>query len=120
MTWLPIVVTLALGLPAIVVSIPQFDLTLRIIISVFLFLILLVGGIVIFLRSTHFKQDSLWELYTFIFLNREKVDNLQFDKLIGLQKMIAKIQRTESLGKKPYDELVRQTKEMICSPDAAS
>ena len=118
MTWLPIIVTLALGLMAVVISLPQFDLTLRIMISVLVFLVLLVGGTVIFSRSTHFKQNSLWELYTFIYLNRKTVNDLDYDTLIRLQAAIGGIHRLDSLSKKPFDMAVRKAKEMISSPTA--
>jgi len=78
MTWLPILVTLALGLLAAAISLPQFDVAPRIIVSVVLFLVLVVPGTIIFARRTHFKQNSLWELYTFIWFNRRKVDKLDY------------------------------------------
>jgi hypothetical protein len=109
-----VIVTVALGLVAIPFSITELDLTSKVIISVVILLSVLGGALAVFLRSMHFKQDSLWELYTFICLDHhKKIDALQYNELISLQNVIAKIQRSESLQKKSYDKLVSQARGII-------
>lgn len=111
---LPVLVTVALGLVAIPFTITELGLTLKVILLVATLLSL--GGVMyFFLRSIHFKQDSLWELYTFICFDdiREKVDKLQYGELMHLQEVIANIHRSERLRKKSYDKLVNKAKSII-------
>jgi hypothetical protein len=112
-TWLPIIVTVTLGLVAITFSIAQLDLASKAFISAGILLFLLGGYTVVFLGIVHVKQDALWEVYTLVVSFSEKVDALRYEELIGLQKIVAEIQRKDYLHKRSYEKLVTQAREII-------
>jgi len=110
--WLPVLITVGVGLVAIPFSIAEIDFVTKIGI--------VVAGVIfvslfayVELETVHHKQDFLWDLYTFVSLYSEKFDALDYKSLNDFQKVIADIQRSYPGQKKYCEKLVVDAKRKI-------
>jgi Na+-transporting NADH:ubiquinone oxidoreductase subunit NqrE len=111
---LPVVLSAGIGVLAILFTVAELSLAWKVGLAVVV--LLAMGGAVSFLlRSIHYKQAALWELYTFVSMQkpRKAVDEMDYAELMVLEGVIAKIQQTENFHKQRYDDFVSEAINMI-------